>query len=99
MNETEKHAAEAELVVKRFNVHKVDGGTMTGRATLNWMAQMRRTYAEAARELVTRLEPSRERSMALTKLEEAMFWTSAAAARTHGVPDGYGDIPTTNREG
>ncbi len=75
-------------VTQRFQVHKVDDVP-----TLNWMALMRRTYAEAAREICLRLPPSRERSMALTKLEEAMFWTSAAAARANGTPAGYGDIP------
>ena len=76
--------------LERFNVHNLGDDL----ATLNWMALMRRTYAEAARELCLRLPPSRERSIALTKLEEAMFWTSAAAAREHGTPAGYGDIPT-----
>ena len=77
----------SEDVTKRFNVHNI-----TDTATLNWMAQMRRTYAEAARELDTRLPPCREKSTAITKLEEAMFWTSAAAARMNGEPNGYGDI-------
>ena len=79
-----------EDVTERFNVHNLGDDL----ATRNWMALMRRTYAEAARELCLRLSPSRERSMALTKLEEAMFWTSEAAAREHGTPAGYGDIPT-----
>lgn len=78
---------DTDEAVLRFNVHKVDDAP-----TLNWMALMRRTYAEAAREICLRLSPSRERSMVLTKLEEAMFWTSAAAARGNGTPDGYGDI-------
>lgn len=81
---------DAEAATKRFNVH-ILGDDLP---TLNWMALMRRTYAEAARELCLRLPPSRERSTALIKLEEAMFWTSAAAAREHGTPTGYGDIPT-----
>ena len=71
----------------RFNVYKVDDA-----ATLNWMALMRRTYAKAAEEIELRLPPGREKSLALTKLEEAMFWTSAAAARSNGVPNGYGEI-------
>lgn len=80
----------AEEAVKRFNVHNLGDDL----PTLNWMALMRRTYAEAARELYLRLPPSEERTMARIKLEEAMFWTSAAAAREHGTPTGYGDIPT-----
>ncbi len=79
---------DAEDAVLRFNVHKVDD-----MATLNWMALMRRTYAEAAREICLRLPPTHERLMALTKIEEAMFWTSAAAARANGTPNGFGDVP------
>ncbi len=78
---------DAIQAVLRFNVHKVDDA-----ATLNWMALMRRTYAEAARELCLRLPPSHAREMARVKLEEAMFWTSAAAARANGTPDGFGDV-------
>jgi hypothetical protein len=73
-------------VTLRFNVH----GSLD-EPTLNWMALMRRTFAEAAREIVTRIPPSRERATALIKLEEAMFWTSAGAARHYGTPNGYGE--------
>lgn len=34
------------------------------------------------------LPPSREKALALTKLEEAMFWANAAIARQKGVTDG-----------
>ena len=42
----------------------------------------------AAREMTVRVlsvaEPSRERSLALTKIEEAMMWANAAIARERG---------------
>jgi len=75
-----------EDVTERFQMHKVED-----EHTLHFMSLMRRTYAEAAREITTRLEPSREVSLALTKLVEASFWTSAAIARACGEPVGYGD--------
>lgn len=81
-------------VTVRFQVHNLGADV----ATRNWIAQMRRTYAESARELAMRLPPSREQFLPLTHLEEAMFWTSAAAARTNGVPNGYGEVPTTERQ-
>ncbi len=74
------------LTVNRFQVHKVDDAP-----TLNWMALMRRTYAGAAKEIDMRLPHCHEKQMALIKLEEAMFWTSAAAARHNGMPNGYGE--------
>lgn len=43
---------------------------------------------EAARAMAVRVlqvaEPSRERSLALTKIEEAMMWANAAIARERG---------------
>ena len=42
----------------------------------------------AAYQLVRRCPESRETSLALTKLEEAMFWANAAIAR-HGPNPGY----------
>ena len=85
--------ADQPSISHRFNVHKVDD-----HATLNWMALMRRTYAAAAVEIDKALETSREKSLALTKLEEAMFWTSAAAARSNGEPNGYGEIGISGEE-
>ena len=82
-------------VTLRFNVH---GGL--DEATLGWMSHMRRQYAEAAREIDLRLPACREAALAITKLEEAMFWTSAAAARSNGEPGGYGDyapVATTQK--
>lgn len=78
-----------EDVTLRFMIH---GGLDA--AALNWMAMMRRQYAEMAREISERLPPSRAASLALTKLEEAAFYTIAAAARSYGEPKGYGDGTT-----
>lgn len=74
-----------EDVALRFNVHDDIGDDM-----LEWMAATRQGYAEMAMDIVDTLVPSRAQAMALTKLEEAMFWTNAAAARTEGKPCGYG---------
>lgn len=44
-------------------------------------ASVRRRCRELAHELVTLAPESRELSLALSKLEEVMFWTNAAIAR------------------
>lgn len=46
--------------------------------------QIRGAVRAAARVIVDSTVPSREQSLALTKLEEAMFWASAAVARMEG---------------
>ena len=86
---------EVDDVLTRFNVHRIDEADQR---TLFWMANMRGNYAGLAVEIVKAIPPGRERSVALTKLEEAMFWTSAAAARNNGVPDGFGE-PKAKGEG
>lgn len=77
-----------EDVAERFHVHKLEE---PDNRTLHWMANMRRTYAAAAVEIEKAIPPTRERALALTKLEEAMFWTSAAAAHANGRPSGFGE--------
>jgi hypothetical protein len=42
---------------------------------------VRQITGDAARQLVEVLPDGREKSLALTKLEEAMFWANAALAR------------------
>lgn len=85
--------SENEDVTLRFMVHdKLD------ERAKHWMAIMRRQYAELAREISLRVPPSRARSVALTKLEEASFWTTAAIARLCGEPAGYGDVPQESDE-
>lgn len=39
-----------------------------------------RVMMSQAEEMIRRISPSRERSLALTKLDEALFWASAAIA-------------------
>jgi hypothetical protein len=59
----------------RFTYHK-PGGDQTQRY------QALRGYAHGlAMQLMAMVPPSRERSMALTRLEEAIFWANAGIAR------------------
>lgn len=44
-------------------------------------ADIRRSIRSAADFLLAACPPGRERALALTKLEEAMFWANAAVAR------------------
>lgn len=39
-----------------------------------------RAKMSQAEEMIRRISPSRERSLALTKLDEALFWANAAIA-------------------
>lgn len=50
-------------------------------ATAGKHAVVRETIGDAATVLADRLPEGREKSLALTKLEEAMFWANAAIAR------------------
>lgn len=43
--------------------------------------QLRAALRTVAHEIVDLVPPGRERSLALTKLEEAMFWANAGVAR------------------
>lgn len=69
---------EAELV-NRFNYHKPDEKKVQGhdavRASLLWVANM----------LNETVPEGREKSLAMTKLEEAMFWANAGIARSGEV--------------
>ena len=44
-------------------------------------AELSEAFLEVAEEVMTRCLASRERSLALTNLEQAKFWASAAVAR------------------
>ena len=44
-------------------------------------AQVHEAIAVASDHVITLTPPSREQSLAVTKLEEAMFWANAAIAR------------------
>lgn len=69
---TEKEAAD---LVKRFYHHppKGDQGERYG--------EMRHMHLVLAQHVVKATPPSREQSLAITKIEEAMFWANAAIAR------------------
>lgn len=44
-------------------------------------SDLRRAVLDLAKQIVTNTPPSREQSIALTKLDEVMFFTSASIAR------------------
>lgn len=58
-----------------FNHHAPDAMRVEAHQT------MRGAFKTSAQYLMMNVAPSRERSLALTKLEEAMFWANAAIAR------------------
>lgn len=45
---------------------------------------VRTVLRETAKYIVARVPPGREASLAITKLEEAMYWANAALARQNG---------------
>jgi len=45
-------------------------------------SDLRRAVLDLAKEIVTKTPPSREQSIALTKLDEVMFFANASIART-----------------
>jgi hypothetical protein len=47
-------------------------------------AEIRETFRKLAHWLVSKTPSSREQSLAMTKLEEAVFWANAAVARNDG---------------
>jgi hypothetical protein len=66
---------EALEIEVRFNYHSPTG-TQNER-----YGDIRSAMAYAARVVMQSSMPSREQSLALTKLEEAMFWANAGIAR------------------
>lgn len=64
-------------LVKRFRFHKATEATGAQHATV------RLKCFELATELNELLPESREKSLAITHLEEVMFWANAAIARTN----------------
>lgn len=65
----------AEDIVNRFSYHAPDAERVKQHEAV------RRDVGNLAISLDMNLPPSREKSLALTKLEEAMFWANAAIAR------------------
>ena len=60
----------------RFDYHKPDD------LKANQHDQVRRALKGVAMDVMALTPPSREQSLAITKLEEAMFWANAAIARS-----------------
>lgn len=63
---------------KRFNYHPPSNDEIKRRHEV-----ARTRLREVADEIGSLLPPSRELSLFVTKLEEAMFWANAAIARNH----------------
>lgn len=59
---------------------------------------VREKHKEVAEFLVTNLPPSRELSLALTKLEESMMWANGCIARDHDGVQRILDAKTDARE-
>lgn len=51
------------------------------------LTRIRQELAATAEYVVDNTPPGREQSVALTKLEEAMFWANAAVARCWPLPE------------
>jgi hypothetical protein len=78
----EHHALAHRALAHRFRFHLADARKQEAHETI------RATLLEASEKIVVVTgPPSREQSLAITKLEEAMFWANAAVAR--------GDSPAT----
>lgn len=66
-------------IENRFSAHVAD------RNMVGSMAMIRRACAQAAERIDTFCPDGREKSLAMTKLEEAMFWSNAAIAREGAI--------------
>ena len=66
-------------IKNRFGFHPADT-----EAKASQHQDIREIMADTAMYLVDAVPPSRELSLALTKLEEAAFWANAAVARIDG---------------
>lgn len=71
---------EADLE-RRFTYHPVKTGNTMDTDQPTRYSHLRRMGRELARNIVGNTPASREQSLALTKLEEAIFWANAAIAR------------------
>lgn len=63
-------------VENRFTYHPVKGQLQADKYQL-----IRDKCKALAKEILRQVPPSREQSVAITKLEEVMFWSCAAVAR------------------
>jgi len=70
-----------DALEQRFSYHAPNTPSKINRHQL-----VRKTLLDAAEEIVDATgAPTREQSLAITKLEEAMFWANAAIAREPDV--------------
>lgn len=68
----------AQDILNRFAFHPA-----TTREKKDEHTSVRATIGKAAIAIDAQVPPGREKALALTKLEEAMFWANAAIARTN----------------
>lgn len=69
-----------EDLQNRFDYHPLRDGHDAAKH-----ARVRNVLFDAARMVVEEVPEGREQAMAVTKLEEAMFWANAGVARERGV--------------
>lgn len=62
----------------RFDYHRPNGDKVAAHEGV------REACKEVAHKFDREIPPGREKALALTKLEEAMFWANAAIARSSG---------------
>jgi hypothetical protein len=75
-----------EDLENRFDYHPPRDGVDAARHS-----RVRITLFDAARLVAEEVPEGRERAMALTKIEEAMFWANAGIARARHTEDGSTD--------
>lgn len=73
-----------QKTLSRIN-HDFDYHAPPDQETKDRHAMIRGTFRDLAMVVVTMTPPSREQSLAITKLEEAMMWANAAIARNHSA--------------
>jgi len=66
---------EKELIEKNYNSHELKEYQKI------YMNQLKECFPLLAKNIINYCPDSRERSLALTKLEECMFWANASIAR------------------
>lgn len=77
---TDRYMQGLEDIDNRFAYHKPPDED-----TARLHGVVRNLTGEVAREFHSILPEGREKSLAITKLEEAMFWANAAIARSSGL--------------
>lgn len=78
-----RRTVQPEDIANRFDFHAA-----TTEEKRNAHTSVRQSHRRLADDLNTRLPEGREKSLAITKLEESMFWANAAIARQEGNDNG-----------